>query len=293
MVALVAAATPDLNQSSFYRHLLTSGRSEQTADSYVANLRVFAEWCSLRGGDPEDAIKSEVEAYLSHELSRIGRNTVALRLAGLRAFYAYLNRHEVTAGLVVKREKIAPRKPMADNEMTLLMAGCRNKRDRAMLTVASECGLRVSEVVGLRKTDVDLDAGLLLVRGKGAKQRWVSLSPRALKALAPFVEASTGVLWRTLDGGALSVNRAKRNMDEIARRAGVRAHWHRLRTTFASRFLTQTHDLDSLQTLMGHSDSNTTRRYAAFGAQARALEQMRRISRPNGTEDDDEGSDHD
>lgn len=69
-------------------------------------------------------------------------------------------------------------------------------------------------------------------------------------------------------------------MEEIEKRAQVNAHYHRLRTTFAHRFLHATHDLDSLQTLMGHSDANTTRRYAAYGAQQRALEQMRRHSNP-------------
>ena len=265
---------------SFYTHLLTSGRSEQTARSYAANLRVFESWCHRREADPLDADKRVIESYLSDELKRLARNTVALRRAGLRAFYAYIGRPEVTLGLLVKREHLAPRKPMTETDLDVLLRSCRNDRDRAMLTVALECGLRVSEVVGLRKPDVDLSDMTRLVRGKGSRQRWVVLSGRAADALMPYLAASTGVLWWTRQGNVMSVQRAKRNMWEIEQRAGIKAHYHRLRTTFASRFLRATHDIDSLQTLMGHADTNTTRRYAAYGAQQRALDQMRRYSEP-------------
>lgn len=264
----------------FSSHLITSGHSESTAKAYVANLRIWERWCRAHETDFLEAEQLAVQAYLEEQLGRLARNTVALRLSGLHAFYVSIGRREVTDGLRIKREKIAPRKPFQESELDVLLDACRNERDRAMITVGMECGLRVSEVVGLRKNDINLLDGTLLVRGKGAKQRWVILSPRARNALTPFVVGSTGVIWFTKDGNAMKVQRAKRNMWEIEQRAGIHAHWHRLRTTFASRFLQKLHDLDSLQTLMGHEDANTTRRYAAYGAQERALEQMRRFSDP-------------
>ena len=264
----------------FYTHILTSGRSENTAKTYLNNLRVYQRWCAAHEMDAPSAERVTVQAYLSDEIGRLGRNTVALRLSGLHAYYAFISRPEVTYGLSVKREKLAPRKPLAESDLETLLRACRNERDRAMITVTMECGLRVSEVVGLRKNDVNLLDATLLVRGKGAKQRWVTLSARTLNALTPFVVGSTGILWHTREGKAVTVQRAKRNMWEIEQRAGIHAHYHRLRTTFAARFLGKMHDLDSLQTLMGHADANTTRRYAAYGAQERALEQMRRFSDP-------------
>lgn len=265
---------------AFYTHVLTSGRSENTAKTYLNNLRVYQRWCSAHEISDLDAERPTVQAYLTDEIARLGRNTVALRLSGLHAYYAFIGRPEVTFGLSVKREKLAPRKPLADSDLDTLINACRNERDRAMITVTMECGLRVSEVVGLRKPDVNLLDCTLLVRGKGAKQRWVTLSARALNALTPFVVGSTGVIWHTREGKPMNVQRAKRNMWDIEQRAGIHAHYHRLRTTFAARFLGKMHDLDSLQTLMGHADANTTRRYAAYGAQERALEQMRRFSDP-------------
>lgn len=264
----------------FYLHLITSRRSARTAANYLDELRVFQRWCYRRETDPEAASKEAVQAFLADELLRVARNTVAHRLAALRAFYAFLGRPEVMDGIQIRQTKLAPRKPLSPSEVESLLKACRNERDRAMITVAAECGLRVSELVGISKEDVNLAEGLLLVEGKGSKQRWVGLSRKALVAIAPFVNAASHQVWLTRDGRPLNAKRAKRNMEEIERRAQVKAHWHRLRTTFAHRFLEATHDIDSLQTLMGHADTNTTRRYAAYGAQQRALDQMRRYSEP-------------
>jgi integrase/recombinase XerD len=183
-------------------------------------------------------------------------------------------------GFQVKQVKLAPRKPLSEADFETLLAACRNERDRAMLIVTLECGLRVSELTGLRVEDIDLNERVILVRGKGDKERWLGLSERAVVALRPFVITASDFIWFTKDGKPMNAKRAKRNMEEIEKRARVHAHYHRLRTTFAHNFLHATHDLDSLQTLMGHSDANTTRRYAAYGAQQRALEQMRRFSNP-------------
>lgn len=270
-------------EATYASYLLTTGHSDQTTRSYVANLRIFARFCALRAIDPATAGRPVLEAYVTAEFTRISRNTVALRLACLRAFYGFCRdrlgrQDDPTRGLIVKREETAPRPPYTEADIAALLAACRNARDRAMIIVALECGLRVSELVGLRAGDVDLARGLMLVRGKGAKQRWVGLGPRPSAALRPFLCGSGGVLWRMKDGWPLTVRRAKRNMGEIARRAGVRAHWHRFRTTFAHRFIDATRDADALQTILGHVSADTTRRYTAFHAQERALDAMRRLA---------------
>lgn len=267
------------DEDPFYLYLRTTRRSERTSLNYVDDLRIFQRWCYQRETDPRDADRLAIQAFLSSELQRVSPNTVAHRKAALCAFYAYLGRADVMEGIEVKQVKLAPRKPLSDTDFDLLISACRNERDKAMIILALETGLRVSELVGMRVADVDLHERLLLVRGKGDKERWLGLSDRALAALQPFVSTATDVIWFTRDGQPLNAKRAKRNMEEIEKRARVQAHYHRLRTTFAHNFLHATHDLDSLQTLMGHSDANTTRRYAAYGAQQRALDQMRRCSR--------------
>ncbi len=256
----------------FHGHLLANGHSLETAKTYVAALRIFG-----RFHDPASAERPDVERYLAREFGRIARNSVAGRLAALRAYFEFCGRPEVTAGLRVKREHLAPPRPVQPDAIASLLDAATNPRDRAMITVALECGLRVSELCGIRRDDVDLTRHLLLVRGKGAKQRWVSLTARAQEALTPELPR-TGAVWRTQTGQPVTAGHAKRTLARIAARAGVSTHYHLFRTTFASRFLAQTHDIDSLRVLMGHRDTTTTQRYAEFEAGDRALEQMRSLN---------------
>lgn len=263
-------------KSPFYYYLLTSGRSARTAETYDRNHGIYERWCFAHEISPETAYTEAVQRYLAEELGRISRNTVSLRLYGIKAFYEFIGHPEISKDIHLKREKLAPKAPMESDSLDTLLGACRNDR-KAMITVAAECGLRISEVVSIRAQDVDIEGRALLVHGKGAKERWVVLTDRAAIALMPFL-ATGDVLWLTRYGMPVTAKRAGRNMWEIEKRAQVKAHYHRLRTTFAHRYLTCMHDIDSLQTIMGHADTNTTRAYAAYGAQQRALDQMRRYS---------------
>ena len=270
--------TWDETEARFRSHLIATGRSEETARCYIANLRVFGKWCQRHGASPYDCVRYDIEAHLAQEMKRIGRNTVALRLAALRAFYKSIGTTpSPTDGLSIKREKQAPRRPYSASDVQALLEAAHSERDRAMLIVAEHCGLRVSELVGLRARDVDLERAIMLVRGKGSKQRWVALTPATTRALTPFLGGTRGILWWTQNGTPVGVPRAKRILDGIARRAGVHGHWHRYRTTFATRFLAATHDLHSCQVLMGHANPGVTAHYAAFNAQDVALDQMRAL----------------
>ena len=269
--------SPPEAESRYRNYLLSTGHAPETTRVYISIARLFGSWCAAHEIEPRAAERESVQAYLAHCLDRVGRNTVALRLAALRTFFAFCGRPQVTEGLRVGLEKLAPRQPFSAHELAQLFAACRNERDRAMITLALPCGLRVSELVGMRQQDVELDRGLLLVHGKGSKQRWVALDETCCSMLQQFPTSRRGLVWLTRDAQPLSRRRAERNMEEIAKRAGLHAHWHRLRTTFATRFLNETHDLESLQTLMGHASPDVTARYAAYTRQQRALDQMRRL----------------
>lgn len=261
---------------AFGRHLLTAGYSPETVRTYSRVLALFAAWCFRHEVSPMSVTRDAVERFLAEELQRVRQNTAALRLSVLRTFYTFLDGHDGrTHGLRIKLRKRAPRAPLTPDECQALLAACRNDRDRAMLIVALSLGLRVGEVVRMHDRHIDRRRGLLLVEGKGSKERLLPLSPELTTLLAPYL--GKGPLWRMRDGRPMTLKRAQRNMEEISRRAKVRTHWHQLRTTFANCFLDATHDIDALQTLLGHEDANTTRAYAAFGAQQRALDAMRRF----------------
>jgi len=259
---------------AFYRHLIAVGKTEATAQSYVAHFRVFYFWCHRREVAPADAAREAVERFIAEQRQRVRPNTVNMRFASVRAFYGFLGldeRDRPTQALQPKREEVLPFRPCTDAELAALFAACRSKRDLALIRIALVCGLRVSEVVGLQPAEVDEARGLIVIHGKGARQRLVAVDCATLDLIRQFLP------WRMKDGRPLTLKAAHQVMEEIARRAGVRGHWHRLRTTFATRFLEATGDLDALQTILGHRDANTTRRYTYWVRENRALDQMRRF----------------
>jgi integrase/recombinase XerD len=155
----------------------------------------------------------------------------------------------------------------------------RGLRDRAMLSVAYAAGLRVSEIVGLKLGDVDLERGIVAALGKGGKRRLVPVGEVALAHLEAYLDArekddagrrskstrpkDAAVLFRSPRGGPLTRQAFWKIVGHYARAAGIRggAHPHRLRHSFATHLLTGGADLRSVQTLLGHANVATTEIY--------------------------------
>src|SRR6185436_16869432 len=145
------------------------------------------------------------------------------------------------------------------------------RRDRAMLELLYGSGLRASELVGLRPADVDLQAQILVCRGKRDRQRLVPIGDAARRALTEYLERARPQLVRGTDPGVLFVNSRGRRMDRQAlwrivrtraRAAGLRGGFpHALRHSFASHLLEGGADLRSVQALLGHADIGTTEIY--------------------------------
>lgn len=260
---------------SFRRYLLTRGRTKDTALTYSQHLRAFWSWCSEFGVMPADADRNDVEGFLALQLSTVSRSTAHVRLSAVKAFMICqiergTREDNPTIGLTVRKDRRQPRPPLEHEAMGLLLAACKDEGERLLLEVGAACGLRISELVGIRRQDIYSDRGLILIRGKGHKERWVSPPPSLLARIIEYHAYPRGEIW------PMNREQARRMMNRIARNAGVAGFYpHRLRISFAHSFLEATHDLHSLQILMGHSDPGITAHYAAFNAQERALNQMR------------------
>lgn len=266
-------------ESLFRSHILSTGHSLETAKTYQANVAIFERWAHSKNVIPDQATRADVETYLAEEFSRLARNSVAGRLAALRAYFEFLGRPEATAGLKIRREQLAPQRPYHQEDLDALMEAATTDRDRALMALALETGTRISELVGIRRDDIDLRDRRLLVRGKGGKERELFLTPRAVLVITPYARAGLGPIWRTQDGRPLTVGHAKTTLTRIGARAGVQAHWHKFRTTFANRFLARSNgNIDALRVIMGHRDTTTTQRYAEAEATDRALLAWRKIS---------------
>jgi integrase/recombinase XerC len=147
-------------------------------------------------------------------------------------------------------------------------------RDRAILEILYSAGLRVSELTGLNLGDIDLDAGVATIRGKGKKERLAFFGPASLKALNTWLSARNGLLAEKIvkkteavflnkHGTRLTSRSVGRLTEKYLAQAGLdpRTSPHTLRHSFATHLLDRGADIRSVQELLGHSSIATTQIY--------------------------------
>ena len=268
-----------------YENYLTKVKqaSANTVFSYMRDIRQYSEWMQRSGnGNVLDAGQENIGGYLAH-LQQEGRSaaTVSRSLASLKNFYSYavstgfLETSPVTAEIHVERgEKKLPQILTGDEVEKLLSqpAGVDAKgiRDKAMLEVMYATGMRVTELLSLDLTDVNLEMGT--VKCVGSKRtRMIPLYPAALRALTAYLRDGRHVLADPTEK-ALFVNIGGARMSrqgfwKILKHYQTTAHIekeigpHTLRHSFAVHLLENGADLGSLQELMGHSDISSTQLY--------------------------------
>jgi tyrosine recombinase XerC len=257
------------------------GVSAHTLRAYGRDLRHFQGFLTAEGVSDWAAVEpGTVRRYLSRLAAKWSRATVARRLSALRTFYRFLVREGRVGGNPVAAIRTPRRGRRLPNFLTpeqvraLLEspdpATPKGLRDRAVLEVLYGSGLRVSELVALRVTD--LTGGReLRVMGKGCKERVVLLTAAARAALDVYLErgrpalarSDTRALFVNIRGGPLSVRGAQYGLAVWIRRAaaGLRCSPHTLRHTFATHLLDGGADLRVVQELLGHSNLSTTQVY--------------------------------
>jgi len=257
---------------------LEDGLSRNTIGAYRTDLEQASRF--LNGGGLLDATEASVFSFIA---SRRGRASSAARLvSSLKRFYQYCvreRRMQADPTLKLDPPKRAPRFPKtlseADVEALLSApdtATARGLRDRAMLETLYATGLRVSELVALKTFEANLDAGVVRVLGKGAKERLVPLGEEAVAWIVRYAGASRTELLRGRASDALFVTTRGEGMTrqafwQLIRRYGRRAipgkalSPHVLRHAFATHLINHGADLRVVQLLLGHADISTTQIY--------------------------------
>jgi integrase/recombinase XerC len=258
--------------------------SSHTLRAYGNELRRFAQYLGpeLRWKDVDHVA---IRGFLSHlhgcGLSKV---SVARALAALRSMYKWLAREGVVrqnpAKLVAtpRLPKKLPRVPTLEEMNGLLDSQMPEnatfpERDRAIFELLYGCGLRNSELVGIELDDIDTANGVVLVRGKGKKQRYVPLEGAAAQALADYRAARhrllqekrqrTQRLFINRRGGPLTTRSVGRIVKQIAVAKGLPpdVHPHTLRHAFGTHMLSEGADLRAIQELLGHERLSTTQKY--------------------------------
>jgi integrase/recombinase XerD len=264
---------------------LEDGLAKNTLESYRRDLRLYATWLAThRGHGLLEAVEADISEYLAYLLQHLRARaaSTARGLSSLKRFYRYAAREQRIAEdptLRIDTPKRAPRFPksLSEADVEALLAAPQvttplGLRDRAMLEVLYATGLRVSELVGLKASEVSLDMGVVRVFGKGNKERMVPLGDEAASWLIRYTNEARPDLLKGQIANALFVT---------ARGAGMtrQAFWHLikrygqlsvpdkalsphvLRHAFATHLINHGADLRVVQLLLGHADISTTQIY--------------------------------
>jgi integrase/recombinase XerC len=205
------------------------------------------------------------------------RSSLGRKLACLRSFFRYLQREGIITSnpaeevRAPKQPKPLPRVLSKDDAQALMEFPqddtVRSLRDRALLEMLYSTGARVSEVVGINREDLSLEAGLVRLRGKGRKERIVPVGAVALEAIRSYHAGigsgrKTGPLFPNGRGGRLTARSVTRIVTRYSRALpGGPVSPHALRHSFATHLLDEGADLRSIQEMLGHASLNTTQRY--------------------------------
>ncbi len=263
--------------------------AQNTQLGYGRDLMGFADWAQAQGVDLLDLDRAQIEAYLiACEAEGLARSTRARRLSAIRQFYrfAYEERwRNDNPALQISGPGRAKRLPktLSEAEVEALLHAARTMgrspadrlRDTCLMELLYATGMRVTELVSLPLAAAKGDPRVLLVRGKGGKERMVPLSPPARAALQAWVghleaqrPANAPPLRHLFPShskdGHLTRHRVHGLIKGFALAAGLdpaRVTPHVLRHAFATHLLANGADLRAIQTLLGHADIATTEIY--------------------------------
>ena len=246
--------------------------SPLTQQAYLSAVTRFAVHF---GRSPAQLGPAHVRQYQLYLLSRhAGRSVLVTSLAALRFLFT------VTLGRPWSVERVPyPRTQrilpvvLSQAEVVRFLAAIPGLKQRALLTTIYAAGLRVSEVVALKVSDIDSQRMVIRVRqGKGRTDRSVILSPRLLTLLRTYWKALRPTEWLfpgRVPGAPLTTRQVKRICQEIRQHAGFTkaVSPHTLRHSFATHLLEAGTDLRSIQLLLGHRSLSTTARYLHISPQ--------------------------
>jgi integrase/recombinase XerD len=287
---------------TFIDHLwLEDGLSKNTLESYRLDLMSFSLWLKVQGKQLLTADQGDIQQYLAIRFPQSKPRSISRLIASMRRFYRYLtrdNKIRLDPTIQIQSPKLPRSLPKSLNEdevISLLNAPNLTEpaglRDRAMLELLYACGLRVSELVDVKVTEVSLSDGVVRITGKGSKTRLVPMGEEAVDWISRYLnEARPDILQKRLCDALFVTNRGDAMtrqafwylIKRYALLAGISKHMspHVLRHAFATHLLNHGADLRVVQMLLGHSDISTTQIYTHVARER--LKQLHSMHHPRG-----------
>ena len=275
----------DSNLRSFLNYLLVDkGLSKNTVKAYEADISSFFRWLINKDLEYKNLQEEHINQYISFLFQKkMKSSSVNRKISSIKSFYIFLVKRNFIKNsplndvVTPKQEKYLP-ESMSEDEVDKLLnspnvANKIENRDKAMIEMLYATGMRISELVNLKMTDVDMKRCVVKVFGKGSKERLVPFGESALDSLKAYlserVQSSSKEIFLS--------NRGKK-MTRVAFWQRVKIYLvrenlknsispHTLRHAFATHLLNRGADLRSVQLLLGHSDLSTTQIYTHIAKQ--------------------------
>jgi len=275
----------DSNLRSFLNYLLVDkGLSNNTVKAYEADISSFFQWLDNEDLKYKNLQEDHINQYISFLFQRKMRSSsVNRKISSIKSFYIFLVKRNFLKNsplndlVTPKQEKYLP-ESMSEAEVDKLLnspdvANKIENRDKAMIEMLYATGMRISELVNLKITDVDMKRCVVKVFGKGSKERLVPFGETALDSLKSYLNNRE----RSSSKEIFLSNRGKK-MTRVAFWQRVKVYLirenlknsispHTLRHAFATHLINRGADLRSVQLLLGHSDLSTTQIYTHIAKQ--------------------------
>ena len=260
--------------------------SDLTIKAYTDDIAHFTSFLSETGDN--DLLKIELldaRVYLSHLTDeQYTRTSISRKISSLRAFYQYLMNHEFISEnpfsyLHLKKSGLRLPNFFYSEEIELLFEAASGDepldyRDKAILEILYGTGIRVSECQSIRLEDIDLDLGVMLVLGKGNRERYVPFGEYAKYALEDYMEYCRTPLMNQYQkeheyllisqyGDHISVSGIQYALNQLVKKTSLtsKIHPHKLRHSFATHLLDNGADMRTVQELLGHKSLSSTQIY--------------------------------
>ena len=276
----------DANLRSFLNYLyIEKGLSQNTVKAYEVDLLAFISWITNNTNTDVINIKEDnINKYISYLFkTKLKSSSVNRKISSIKSFYLFLIKRSIVATSPIsevispKQEKYLPSSMSEDEVDKLLNSPDSNikieKRDKAMIEMLYATGMRISELVNLKITDVDMQRCVVKVLGKGSKERLIPFGEEAYEALNNYLsdrdESSSKEVF---------LSNRKTKISRVAFWHRIKLYLvrenlkhtispHTLRHAFATHLLNRGADLRSVQLLLGHSDLSTTQIYTHIAKQ--------------------------
>ena len=276
----------DQNLRSFFNFLIIEkGLSKNTVKAYETDIKGFIKWINKNNKQSLLNIKeSSINRYISYLFSlKLKSSSVNRKISSLKSFYLFLLKKKLiryspfSEVISPKQEKYLPAS-MSEREVEKLLNSPDvskdiEQRDKAMIEMLYATGMRISELVNLKITDIDMNRSVIKVMGKGSKERLIPFGESASEALFNYLK-----IRKDSSSKEVFISNRGKKITRVAFWQRIKVYLlrenlkisispHTLRHAFATHLLNRGADLRSVQLLLGHSDLSTTQIYTHIAKQ--------------------------